>query len=147
GLARVVGVGASFTAAEEFFGATATERLIDRAIATGAANIVAGQRGRGRVVLFGSHPEFGRTLSLDGEADAARLLLNAVSWQLGESGDPQRPPRPLVSEAAIAPEVTEADLASAGPLAGRITDRCARLSERTADAGWLDDGAAMSAFA
>jgi hypothetical protein len=146
-LALVVGVGASFTAAEEFFGEPAAERLIDQAITVGAANIAAGGRGRGRVVLFGSHPEFGRTLSLDDETGAARLLLNAVSWQLDESGRPQRPPRPLVSEAAIAPEVTKADLASAGPLSARIAERCARLSERTADAGWLDDGAAMSAFA
>ena len=147
GLARVVGVGASFTAAEEFFGATTAERLIDRAIAVGAANIAAGHCGRGRVVLFGSHPEFGRTLSLDDETDAARLLLNAVSWQLNESGRPQRPPRTLASEAAIAPDLAKADLAAAGPLAARITERCARLSGRTADAGWLDDGAAMSAFA
>jgi Biotin-protein ligase, N terminal len=146
-LARVVGVGASFTAAEEFFGATATKRLIDQAIAVGAASIVAGRRGRGRAVLFGSHPEFGRTLSLDDETGAARLLLNAVSWQLEESGRPQRPPGLLVSEAAIEPDRAEADLASAGPLATRIAERCASLSERTANAGWLDDGTARSAFA
>lgn len=147
GLARVVGVGASFTAAEEFFGATATGRLIDRAIAVGAANIAAGHRGRGRVVLFGSHPEFGRTLSLDDETGAARLLVNAVNWQLDESGRPRRPDRLVASGAAIAPDLAEADLAAAAPLAARIADRCARLSGRTAGAGWLDDGAAMSAFA
>ena len=146
-LARVVGVGAAFTAAEEFFGATATGRLIDRAIGVGAANIAAGRRDRGRVVLFGSHPEFGRTLSLADESGAARLLLNAVSWQLDESGRPQRPrPRALVSEAPTRPDLAAADLTLAGPLAARIAERCGRLSERTAE-GWLDDGAAMSAFA
>jgi hypothetical protein len=146
-LARVVGTGAAFTAAEEFFGATAADRLIDRAITVGAANIAAGRRGLGRVVLFGSHPEFGRTLALDDETSAARLLLNAVSWQLAESGQPQRPELAVTAEAAIAPDVTEADVAAAGPLAERIAERGARLSERTADAGWLDDGASMSAFA
>jgi len=147
GVARVTGVGASFTAAEEFFGATAAERLIDRAIAVGAANIAAGHRGQGRVVLFGSHPEFGRTLALDDETGAARLLVNAVNWQLDESGRPPRPDRPVASGAAIAPDLAEADLAAAAPLAARIAERCARLSGRTAGAGWLDDGAAMSAFA
>lgn len=146
-LARVVGVGAAFTAAEEFFGATAAGRLIDQAIAAGAANIAAGRRGRGRVVLFGSHPEFGRTVSMADETGAARLLLNAVSWQLDESGRLMRPSRATVSEAAIRPDLAAADLAAAGPLATRIAERCARLSERTAGAGWLDDGAAMSAFA
>ena len=146
-LARVVGTGAAFTAAEEFFGASASGRLIDRAITAGAANIAAARRGRGRVVLFGSHPEFGRTLAMDDETGAARLLRNAVDWQLEESGGPERPPVPLVAEAPVEPGQADADLAAAGPLATRIAERCARLSERTADAGWLDDSAAMSAFA
>jgi hypothetical protein len=146
-LTRVTGVGAAFTAAEEFFGGTASGRLIDRAIAAGAANIAAGPRGRGRVVLFGSHPEFGRTLAMDDETGAARLLLNAVSWQLAESAGPRRPSGALVAEAPLEPGQADADLAAAGPLAARIAERCARLSERTADAGWLDDSAAMSVFA
>lgn len=146
-LARVVAVGAAFTAGEEFFGPAASGRLIDRAIAVGAASVAAGRRGRGRVVLFGSHPEFGRTVSLADESGAARLLLNAVSWQLDESGRPQRPrSRALVSEAPIGPDLAAADTALAGPLTARIAERCARLSGRTAE-GWLDDGAAMSAFA
>ena len=147
-LARVVGTGAAFTAAEEFFGAAASGRLIDRAIETRARPISRpARRGRGRVVLFGSHPEFGRTLAMDDVTGAARLLLNAVDWQLAESGGPERPAVTLVAEAPVEPGQADADLAAAGPLATRIAERCARLSERTADAGWLDDSAAMSSFA
>ena len=40
----------------------------------------------GRVVLFGSHPEFGIAPAMDDPWPAARMLLNAVDWQLGERG-------------------------------------------------------------
>jgi hypothetical protein len=149
-LSRVAGRGEAFTPAEEFLGAGPAghggQLLVDRAAKEGVANIVAGQRGAGRVVLFGSHPEFGATLAMDDVTDAARLLVNAVTWQLAESGHQDRPGRDVVSEAVIDPAVAAADLARLGPLADRIAERCGRLHERTADAPWLGERAAMSMF-
>ena len=145
-LARVVGRGATFTAAEDFLGCGDEPHLVDEAIAAGAANIVTGDRGAGRVVLFGSHPEFGATLPLDDVTDAARLLVNAVTWQLDESGHPYRAHTDVVSEMAIDPAVVTADREGIGALADRIAERCALLRGRT-DAPWLAEDAAMSMFA
>jgi hypothetical protein len=44
-LARVAGAGDDFTAAEEFFGPAGQSTLVSRAVAEGAANIVAGRHG------------------------------------------------------------------------------------------------------
>jgi hypothetical protein len=60
------------------------DRLIDRAVAEGVANIVVESCGDGRVVLFGSHPEFGFSLAMDDETPPAQMLCNAVSWQLSQ---------------------------------------------------------------
>ena len=50
-----------------------------------------GSLGQGRVVLFGSHPEFGFTLGMGDEQEPARMLFNAVEWQIEESGLDGRP--------------------------------------------------------
>jgi hypothetical protein len=142
-LARVEGAGKQFTPAEEFLGAKGRPRLIDRAAEAGAANIVAGSRGAGRVVLFGSHPEFGLTIALDDEAGTARLLSNAVGWQVAESGRPDRPDVHVASERPAGPATLEADLAALPGLVGRITERAGRLRDRTAEP-WLDENNAMS---
>lgn len=144
-LSVVVGAGPRFTPAEDFLGHTAGPYLIDEAISAGVANIVAGERGAGRVVLFGSHPEFGSSLAMDDVTLSARMLLNAVAWQVGESRT-TREPRLVLSEAPVHPEAAERDLAALPELVASIAERCTRLSSRTADAPWLADTAAMSLF-
>jgi hypothetical protein len=109
------------------------------------ANIVVGERGRGRVVLFGSHPEFGSSLSLDDTALSARMLTNAVAWQLDESGRPERPHREVLTDQPIDAVLVDSERAGIDPLVARITQRCARLRDRTYES-WLHDGAAMSMF-
>jgi glutamine amidotransferase-like uncharacterized protein len=145
-LARVLAAGKQFTPAEEFLGGQDTpgqSLLVDRAAGAGAANIVAGTRGAGRVVLFGSHPEFGLTISLDDQAITARLLANAIDWQLAESGAPDRPDIQVASERPVGPGTLQADLAALPALADRIKERTGRLRERTGEP-WLDQTNAMS---
>ena len=144
-LARVQGRGSRFTPSESFLGGVSADHLVDRASAAGVANIVVGDRGRGRVVLFGSHPEFGSSLSLDDTAPSARMLTNAVAWQMDESGRPERPHREVLTDQLIDPVLVDSDRAGIEPLVARITERCARLRDRTSES-WLDDGAAMSMF-
>jgi hypothetical protein len=142
-LAVVRGRGERFTPAEEFLGGTAASLLIEDAAAAGVANIVAGPRGTGRVVLFGSHPEFGVLAALDDVSSASRLLSNAVEWQVAESGAPERPAPDLVSQRPVDPAVREAHLAALPGLVERLTARCTRLRERTGEP-WLDEKNAMS---
>jgi hypothetical protein len=144
-LARVVERGDDFTPAEDFLGTGHGSYLIDRAITSGIANIVAGPLGAGRVVLFGSHPEFGATLALDDVTPAARLLVNAVQWQLDMTGGGGHAPAPVLSESAAAPATVAADLAAVQGLATRIAEHCEQLAGRT-DEPWLAEGAAMSMF-
>jgi hypothetical protein len=144
-LARVQGGTARFTPSESFLGGVSSDPLVDRAQAAGVANIVAGERGRGRVVLFGSHPEFGSSLSLDDTPASARLLTNAVAWQLDESGRPERPHREVYTDGLIDPAVVESDRAGIDLLVQHVAERCSRLRDRTSEP-WLDDGAAMSMF-
>lgn len=144
-LAVVVGTDDRFTPAEEFLGGTSGPYLIDSAISGGVANIVAGERGAGRVVLFGSHPEFGASLALDDVTPAARMLLNAVVWQMGESGA-GRAPTSVLSEAPVDPGAHGRNLLRLPELVASLDQRCARLADRTADAPWLDETAAMSMF-
>ena len=144
-LTVVVGTEARFTPAEDFLGRGEGPYLIDEAISAGIANVVAGERGAGRVVLFGSHPEFGSSLAMDDVTLSARMLINAVAWQVSES-TAERQRRPVLSEAPVDPEVAEHDLAGLFAVVGSIDERCARLSTRTADAPWLADTAAISMF-
>jgi hypothetical protein len=97
-------------------------------------------------VLFGSHPEFGSSLAMDDVTDTAKLLLNAVEWQLAETGDVVRPHRPVWMDAPVSDDVRAADLAALPILVQRITDGCAALAERTEGAPWLAADAAMSVF-
>lgn len=145
GLSRVAGRGQNFTPAEEFLGSGKQPYLVDQAIEAGIANIVAGPLGHGRVVLFGSHPEFGDTMAMDDVAPAARLLTNAVQWQLDVRGAAEPGPAPVSSESELDPAVVAADLAAVDGLASSIADRAGDLAERT-DAPWLADDAAMSMF-
>jgi hypothetical protein len=144
-LARVKARGERFTPAEDFLGATGGPYLIDRAADARVANIVAGQCGSGRVVLFGSHPEFGSSLSLDDTTVTARMLANALAWQLAESGNVDRPHRQVVFDREIERAVVDSDRPGLDALVNKLAERCMRLRERTSER-WLDEAAAMSMF-
>jgi len=83
GLAEFAGWTPRFTPAEAFAGPLAGDEptYLARAVAAGRFAIAAGELGTGRVVAFGSHPEFGLDLPLAEWSDPARLLANAILWQ------------------------------------------------------------------
>ena len=129
---------------EEMLGERPQRTLVDDAASEGVANIVADHRGDGRVVLFGSHPEFGFTIAMEDEQQPSLMLLNAVEWQLAESGAPERPEASSTATSTpgtrltpIPPRVTE--------LSARLRDRTARIRER-GDEGSLARPYAMSFF-
>ncbi|HEX3646877.1 MAG TPA: BPL-N domain-containing protein [Pseudonocardiaceae bacterium] len=145
-LATVSGWTDEFTAAEDFLGPAGGPALLRRGIEQGVANIVAGRCGAGRVVLFGSHPEFGTRPAMDDEAATARMLLNAVQWQLAETRGGGRSSRDVTVDGPVPDEVRAADLAALPGLVEQITEACAALAGRTPDAPWLAEDAAMSLF-
>jgi hypothetical protein len=55
--------------------------LLERAVTAGAFSAVAGELGTGRVVAFGSHPEFGFDLAMVEWGAPAQMLVNAALWQ------------------------------------------------------------------
>ncbi len=147
-LATVTGTTEDFTPAEGFLGGATDEPLIDRGVREGVANIVAEEVGDGRVVLFGSHPEFGVALALDDAASTAIMLQNAVAWQEAARGATTASRPALATRAAIDPEVRRADLAGLAERVGSIRDRTEELRRRTADAApaWLGPDQAMAMF-
>lgn len=85
-LAQVTGYTMQFTPNEyslAFSGyrGAAPGSVIEGAIQAGAINAAFGLFGLGRVVVFGSHPEFGYALEMDDYELPARMLANAVFWQ------------------------------------------------------------------
>jgi glutamine amidotransferase-like uncharacterized protein len=135
-LARVVGRTDRFTPWEHMLGDTSEHALIDDA--AGVANIVAGPCGDGRVVLFGSHPEFGFGVAMEDEQPPARMLLNAIAWQLDEN--PRERPRTLAQRGEDGDPEQVADLATS------LRERTAALRERGTGAKWLAPAYAMSTF-
>jgi glutamine amidotransferase-like uncharacterized protein len=139
-LARVAGRTERFTAWEETLGERPDRVLLDDAVDAQVANIVAGPCGDGRVVLFGSHPEFGFGIAMEDEQPPARMLLNAIDWQLAENPAP-RPGVELSVDGAAG-----GDPARAAELAERIAERTAAIRERGTGAPWLAPEHAMSFF-
>lgn len=149
-LAEVAGTD-DFTAAEEFLGDTAEDTVVARAAAAGVANIVAGRCGEGRVVLFGSHPEFGSSTAMDDQSPAALMLLNALNWQFEETGMPHRSPAPIAARGHVGARAEDADLRRLDSVVARITRRCADLTAAwpgpaAPSPAWLDGKAALSMF-
>ncbi|HEX4832814.1 MAG TPA: hypothetical protein VH478_17155 [Trebonia sp.] len=143
-LATVAAATEKFTPAERFLGGDTDRLLIDDGIAAGVANIVADEYRDGRVVLFGSHPEFGSGLVMDDVGPAATMLLNAVDWQLAARRDVPRAPRaPLVAQAPVPAATRAADLAAAGSLVALISARAAELAQASHGRPWLAADQAM----
>ena len=148
GLTRVIGTGSAFTPAENFLGDAVArpDWLVSGAVAANAYNAVAGAFGLGRVVLFGSHPEFGLSLDLDAWDQPARLMANAGLWQAGFAG-PTREDRVPGRMAAIhLPRVwtTPAEITA------RVKDvesaAQSLLARDAAQEDWLTASKAMSTF-
>ncbi len=153
GLSAVAGFTDDFTPAEDFMAIGAFDRkkaeetsLVAQAAAEGRFNVIAGHCGLGRVVLFGSHPEFGLDLGMDRWGTPARMLANAAFWQasyLTASASQHR---------ATVPGAPRSVPNGAGldRVAGRlsaIADAVAALHAAALDdAAWLDDALAMSTF-
>ena len=144
-LARVVGRTERFTPWEEMLGRRSERPIVDDAAEEGVANIVADAAGDGRVVLFGSHPEFGFTIAMEDEQGPALMLRNAVEWQLAESGSPVRPDVDLYSHRNPGDEA-DADPARVAGLATRLHSLTAAIRDRTDTPRWLEPAHAMSVF-
>lgn len=88
----LAGIGQAFTPWERSLPGAAPGRglLGTRLVLERASNVIAGPRGRGTVVLFGSHPEFGFDVMQLGWGVAARLFGNALAHQARQRG--VRPP-------------------------------------------------------
>jgi hypothetical protein len=145
-LATVTGTTDAFTPAEHFLADGPDELLIDRGVEERVSNIVAEEVGEGRVVLFGSHPEFGATLTLDDLAPASSMLLNAVAWQAASRPEVAIAGPPLVTRAPVDAEVRRVDLADLADRAASIRERAAALQRRTAAGAppWLGADQAMA---
>lgn len=147
-LATVTGATAAFTPAERFLAGGPSELLIERGVDEGVSNIVAEEVGDGRVVLFGSHPEFGSNLALDDESPAAAMLVNAVAWQTASRTAAGGATPDLVTRAPIEPAVRRADLAGLAERAASIRSGAAGLQRSTdgATPAWLGTDQAMGMF-
>lgn len=148
GLAAFSGWTERFTPAEAFMGqAIDEETLLQRAIAEGRYSMVAGHLGAGRVVAFGSHPEFGFDLTMIEWSLPARLLANAVLWQAmappaRTRSDAGRPASGAVSFPA------GAALTAVTKAAADARERASALRARSIDPAprWLTPDYAMSFF-
>ncbi len=147
GLLTVAGYDPGFTPSERFLdGVIAdSELLVSRAVDFGAYNAVAGSYGKGRVVIFGSHPEMGLSLDLDRWDAPVRMLANAALWQAIEGSGTRSEGR--ASDAPRSGASALASLVSARPKIARVVDLAEDLLARdTSTAGWLDNSLAMSTF-
>lgn len=134
----------AFTPCEGFL---ATEwnspTMMERAAQEGVAAVAVDYLGDGRLVLFGSHPEFGFGFTLDDEQVPAMMLRNAVQWQVEAGREPTpwngtlRCEAPVLSDGLA--ESLEAELAQIELLTGK-------LSEMRVTSGWMDRRYAMSVF-
>lgn len=143
-LATVDSVTENFTPAERFLGDYKGQTLIDEAERQHIPNIVAGSLGNGRVVLFGSHPEFGSTLGMEDEPRSARMLVNAIKWQLDAQNGMGRRNTAVYSQTQPLPE--DDCVGQARRAAERVRAACEELKVRDGDPPWLRNAYAMSVF-
>jgi len=155
-LAALDGLTEAFTPAEHFL-APADAPLEDTLAARGAREgkgvVVAGHLGLGRVVLFGSHPEFGAdAATLTEWGVAARMLANALFWQAGchrelgaGTASGHRAPPPLGERTESL--ALDADLKALKRQAAEVLEQFDRLRERAAGLDrpwWLDPRYSLS---
>lgn len=152
GLAAVAGVTDDFTAAEDFLrlpgaGQDAGSTLVSQAAQQGRHNVVAGYNGLGRVVLFGSHPEFGYNLAMDRWDLPARMLANAAFWQSAFGNGP-RPAKRKVFPGTSTSYPVGAGLRAVSACLTAINGRVEFLNAKNEgpQPSWLGPDLAMSTF-
>lgn len=147
GLARFGGWTERFTPAEGFAGPPASDAptYLARAVAAGRFSIMAGEFGLGRVVAFGSHPEFGFDLPMVRYGQPARMLANAVLWQAMSVGRSSVPPQPPSGRIGLP---IGSALAEVQPATTALIERVHALQERRIEPApaWLNPEYAMSVF-
>jgi hypothetical protein len=149
-LLSVAGSTAAFTPSEEFLSTVGqmigpAGQMIGQAADAALSVVVAGRCGRGRVVLFGCHPEFGFSLGpMDDEQLPSRMLLNAVGWQSAErKAGPAGGPVTLRSSSAARPDDPRRSVDSVIAL---IRAEISALRRKPPGREWLSASYAMSVF-
>ncbi|MDF1523266.1 MAG: hypothetical protein P1P87_10660 [Trueperaceae bacterium] len=156
---------AAFTPAERFLpGGPAGASTFERCVAARAATGLEADVGEGRLLLFGSHPEFGLGPLLLGWGDAAALLVAALASLEARAaapaaGDPgwtvrsehgRRPPSDLARDATAALVRAAARfeaLTASAPDAWLAPEQAAAFHGRDARTAWPEDAAAAARIA
>jgi hypothetical protein len=125
---------------------TAKGSVIEGAIDAGGINAAVGSFGRGRVVVFGSHPEFGYSLEMDDYQTPARLLANAVLWQSAHAPSNNRDEDRVDEGSGREPPTL--DLSSVARRTAAVHAIAAELLAKDADPSpsWLSTRQAQSTF-
>ena len=147
GLARFTGWTDQFTPAERFAGPPADEAatFLERAVEAGRFSIAAGEYGLGRVVAFGSHPEFGFDLPMVRWGQPARMFANAVLWQAMSHIRVSQPSTVTPNRISLPVGSALGDVSVlATALIGQVETLQAKSIEPTP--GWLAPAYAMSVF-
>jgi hypothetical protein len=147
-LARFTGWTDRFTLAEEFPGPradTSKPVYLAQAIAAGRFAIAAGELGVGRVVAFGSHPEFGFDLPMVEWTHPARMFANAALWQAWATPRVSAPAAPVQARVGLPAGSALAEIA---PAAAAVRDAVATLATKSIDPQpmWLAGAYSMSVF-
>jgi biotin protein ligase-like protein len=139
-----------FTAAEAFCGPHIVDSptYLEQAIAAGRYSIMAGELGLGRVVAFGSHPEFGLGLPMHEWSTPAQMLANAVLWQASCLAAPAAARWSYAATPGTLGVPWGASIAAVNQITEDVVDRARRLAKRPIDPRpqWLSADYAMSVF-
>jgi hypothetical protein len=118
---------------------------LERAVEAERFSIAAGEYGLGRVVAFGSHPEFGFDLPMVRWGQPARMFANAVLWQAMSHVRVAQPSEMNPSRISLPVGSALGDVAE---LAKALIERVEALQAKSIDSvpGWLAPAYAMSVF-
>ncbi len=154
-LASLAGVTDGFTPSEHFLEPGASTVPMEQTLAMRGAKenkgvIVGGYMGFGKVILFGSHPEFGSDVAtLTKWGLPTRILGNTLFWHAGNSRMSQAftlEPLPLMGE-AVTTFSLEKDLENIKHSVHQVIEQMQRLDQKKDDSKdywWLDQQYSMS---
>jgi hypothetical protein len=138
GVVRFVKATKGFTPSEGFMAsALPSPTLFERCIQQGAYSAITTSYGKGTVVLFGSHPEFGFDVMQLGWGQGTRLFANALKYQAKGRGNRSK----NKTDASI-PVNADSLRVSLSQIAARLTTIAARFEAlaKTTPKAWLESG-------